>query len=115
MLTISKKQYEVFFNKEKDKFIEKSIVFLKENFLDWTKDKSESELVDFIEEIIDFGEQYNILSQLNLQKLMYYKIDLEFDIPLNEKLEESINIRNRHEEFLLRSFHRALTTSKTEL
>jgi len=112
LFTITSRQYQAFQNIEEQKFTENSVDFLMTNFTDWSRDKSKEELVSFVKSIVDLGSQYNISSHLNLQKLMYYNISLGFDIPLNKALEESINIKNRHEDFLMRSFLKALKERK---
>ncbi len=97
---------------EVEKFVQKSIVFLQENFADWCADKEQETIEAFIHEIIAFGEQYEIQKQLNLQKLMHFKITYEFDIPLVEHLEAILSPVDTNESYRVKCFYKSLLNNE---
>ena len=108
MLIIKDIQMEAFRRIEVEKFVQKSVVFLQENFPDWCANKEQDEIEAFIHEIITFGEQYEIRKQLNLQKLMHFKISYEFDIPLVEHLEAILSPVDTNESYRVKCFYKSL-------
>ncbi len=103
---------EAFRQIEVEKFVQKSVVFLRQNFPEWCEGKEEQEIEAFIHEIIAFGEQYEIRKQLNLQKLMHFKITYEFDIPLVEHLEAILNKKEWGENYKIKCFQGGLINSE---
>ncbi len=99
---------EAFRQIEVEKFVQKSVVFLRQNFPEWCTDKEQEEIEAFIHEIIAFGEQYDIRKQLNLQKLMHFKIKYEFDIPLVEHLEAILSPIDTNESYRVKYFYKSL-------
>ncbi len=91
-----------------EKFVQKSIVFLRQNFPEWCANKEQEEIETFIHEIIVFGEQYEIRKQLNFQKLMHFKIKYEFDIPLVEHLEAILSPVDMNESYRVKCFYKSL-------
>lgn len=108
MFILKNKQIETFKEIERGKFVEKSLVFLDYNFPDWTKGKKEKELKKFINDMIDLGEQYHIFKEINVQKLMFYKINFDFEIPVLEKFEEIIKPQALSEDKRIQKFYKAL-------
>lgn len=111
MFVIKNKQMEAFRQIEVEKFVQKSVVFLQNNFADWCVDKERDEIEAFIYEMIDFGEQYDIKKQLNLQKLMFFKIEFGFDVPLVEGLEEILGDIGKNESWRVKCFYKSLLNS----
>jgi len=68
MFVIKNIQIEAFKKIEIQKFINKSIEFLKENFAEWCAEKEDEELEKFINEIIDFAKKYKISTQKSIDK-----------------------------------------------
>jgi len=112
MLVITNKQMEAFRQIEVEKFVQKSVAFLRDNFADWCVDKEQEEIESFIYEMIEFGEQYEIKKQLNLQKLMFFRIEFRFDIPLVGELEEILGAVNKNESFRITQFYKMLDIGK---
>lgn len=102
---------EAFRQIEVEKFVQKSVLFLKNNFADWCADKRQEEIEAFIYKMIEFGEQYDIKKQLNLQKLMFFKIEFEFDIPLVKVLEEILNEVEKNESYRVTQFYKTLDSN----
>jgi len=75
MLIIHKKQIEKLDELEKEKFIKRSVVFLKANYADWSSDKSDSEIMSFIFSIINFGTQFDLKKERIYIELMILEIE----------------------------------------
>ena len=112
MLIIKDIQMKAFRQIEVEKFVQKSVVFLQENFADWCADKEQEAIETFIHDIIAFGEQYEIRKQLNLQKLMHFKITYEFDIPLVEHLEAILSPVDTNESYRVKCFYKSLLNNE---
>jgi len=108
MLVITNKQMEAFRQIEVEKFVQKSVVFLHNNFADWCADKTPDDIEAFIYEMIAFGEQYEIKKQLNLQKLMFFKIEFGFDVPLVVELEGILGEVEKNEGYRVKCFYKLL-------
>lgn len=68
MLVIKQKQLEAFKEASYERFIEKSLIFLDENFSAWARGQREEELRAFIIETIEFGEKIGIFSRNKCSK-----------------------------------------------
>jgi len=112
MFTITNKQMEALKQIEIEKFVEKCVVFLKNNFEDWCASKSINEIEYFIYEMLSLGDQYHIKKQINLQKLMFFKIEYDFEMPLKRNLIEKIDELGRNEDYRIKQFNKALSKIK---
>jgi len=108
MFVIKDIQIEAFKKIEIQKFVNKSIEFLKENFAKWCAEKDQEELQNFIYEIIDFASAYKIQNQILIQKLMYLKIKYEFDIPLVPHLHQHLLPVEANEKYRVKNFYQSL-------
>lgn len=106
---------EAFRQIEVEKFVQKSVVFLQNNFADWCVDKEQEAIEAFIYEMIAFGEQYDIKKRLNLQKLMFFKIEFGFDVPLVEELEEILGEVDMNESYRVKSIYKSLYNNQLHL
>lgn len=99
---------EAFRKIELEKFVQKSVIFLRENFTDWSADKEQKGIEVFIYEIFEFSEQYEIRKQLNLQKLMYLKIEFGFEMPLVKEFEDILGEVEQNESYRVKCFNKIL-------
>lgn len=99
MLVIKETQLDAFKIVAREKFIQKSLIFLKENFYSWSREQSEDDLVEFINKMIDFGAKMGIHKEINVQKLMVFHLRHP-ELNLREELlkEEYVPIHNFKEE-----------------
>ena len=88
MLVIKDIQLEAFKKREITKFVEKSKLFLQQNFENWCRKKEENAIEFFINRTIEFGAEMNIRKQNNLQKLMFLQIEYQLNFPLNGEPEK---------------------------
>jgi hypothetical protein len=86
------------------RFVDKSIVFIRINFPDWSRDQSDEALVKFINKMITFARSYDIRKEINIQKVMEYKITFNFSIPLPPRLALLLNKNDLCEEARLELF-----------
>jgi hypothetical protein len=95
-MIINKKQLEQFDKLNIEKFVTLTLAFLKDNFKDWIAGKDETELRNFIIRMTEWAAKYNIHAGINIQKLIHYKIEYGWDIPLHKKLEA--HLKDSHSE-----------------
>lgn len=69
-MVLRKEQLAHFGQLTRKRFIQKTLKFLRDNFPEWSKDKSEEVLVTYTHDAIAFGEHYGVKRQVNVQKLM---------------------------------------------
>ena len=113
MFIITKQQMEAFQQAEVEKFVEISVVFLQENFTDWCEGKGREAIEQFIREMMTFGKQYGIYTEINIQKLMHYKIEFDFDIPLQTALATELRKPDIHEDHRVNFFYEKLIPNNT--
>lgn len=98
-----------------DAFIGKTIVFLRSNFPDWAGSKSDTQLGRLVQEMIDLGAAHGIKKEINIQKLLYYKVRFDFDIPLHKKLFPILTEIDVDEDSRTENFYFSLLTGNHEL
>ncbi len=91
MMKINASQVKAFSHSKWEEFIQKSLPFLRDNFKEWCVDRKEDELRKFILETVDFGKQYRIGKEINIQKLMHFKIEFNFNLKKYDVLQKEIN------------------------
>jgi len=91
-----------------EEFRKKTIGFLRRNFAEWATGKDDVELRKYINSMIEFGKKYNVFKEINLQKLMHYHIQYQFDIPLRKNMEKLLNEGKLTEKNRIENFHRGL-------
>ena len=90
-MMINASQVKAFSNSKWEEFIQKSFPFLRDNFKEWCMDRKDDELRKFILETVDFGEKYGIGKEINVQKLMHFKIEFNFDLKKYNVLQKELN------------------------
>lgn len=98
-----------------EKFFINTILFLRNNFPEWCEGKNDEELGEFINLIMKFGKNYQIYSEVNLQKLMHYQILYKFDIPVHPKLEAKLSDFSQDENFRIENFYLGLESGNYRL
>ncbi len=94
-----------------EQFISTSLLFLRENFPEWSQTKEDKFLRDFINKMIQFGREYNILKEINVQKLMAYKIEYDFVMPLKNDRKIKLNQQDFEEDYRMDQFYIALESN----
>lgn len=112
MLKISQNQFLVFKNVYIEKFIIDSIEFLNSNFAQWVKNKSKDELDNFVRDTIEFAQLYSIKKEINVQKLMYFRINFNFPIPLTIEHRNLLLETEKNEDGRMRNFYKILMSNK---
>ena len=98
-----------------DAFIAKTVEFLRSNFPDWVGVKDDEQLGMFIQEMIDLGAEHEIKKEINVQKLIYYKIRFNFKLPLHKKLLLLLTEKGIDEDGRTENFYFSLLTGSHEL
>ena len=108
MFVLKEKQIEAFKEIEREKFVYKSNIFLEHNFPDFTAQQGPIKCTKFINDMIDFGEKYHIFKEINVQKLMFLKIEYKFETPLNKELEAILKPQQKSEDIRVKEFFKTL-------
>lgn len=85
-------------------FIDETREYLGKNAPSWVEGKDEGSISKFINTMIKFGSGYGILSEINLQKLMYFKIKYGFEIPLKGYRHEILRRQHFGEDYRMDQF-----------
>jgi len=110
MLTIRKEQFQAFATNEMEKFILDTTAWIKENEPNWFSDnKQKIEIQKFIKELIIFAKKCNVHKEINIQRLVYYKIKYNYDLPLSKGLNDTLTEENLEEEKRVQNFFLSLT------
>lgn len=86
MVVIRREQMEAMDRSMMQRFIDKSIDFIRMNFPEWSSDQSDEALISFIRSMTALAQNYSIRKEINIQRLMEYKITFDFSIPLPSHL-----------------------------
>jgi len=108
MLKINKQQLDVFKSKSKNKFIKISVLFLRKYTNEFVNNKKYSELEAFILEIIDFSKKHRIEKEINIQRLMLFKINHGFNYKLNSEFRYALSGTSFSESYRMMKFEEAL-------
>ena len=91
-----------------EKFILKTIQFLKKNTPEWAEGKDDKEMRGPIEEMIEIGKELNIRKEVNIQKLLYYAITKELQIPFSAALQEILRTPDVGEDLRTKNLIKAI-------
>lgn len=69
-------------------FIEKTVIFLRENTPEWAASKEDDEIKTHIENMIVMARDRNIAKEINIQKLLYHCYRYGLPIPFSKRMEE---------------------------
>ena len=108
MFVIKDIQLEAFRKREVAKFVEKSKLFLQQNFEKWCQKKDDDALKIFIQRTIESGADVNIRKQNNVQKLLFLQIEYQLNFPLKGEYEKIMLERNVSEDQRITSLHKTL-------
>lgn len=103
-MIIRREQMEALDRAMMTRFIEKSIDFIRINFPDWSSEQSDEALTSFITTMTTLARSYQIRKEINVQKLMEYKITFDFSTPLPPHLAQLLNKDGLGEESRLELF-----------
>jgi len=108
MFTLQQKQIANFTKIEEAKFVQKTVVFIKYNYRDWTKNRSDEELEDFVNEMILIGKKSEIFKEVNIQKLIFLNIQFQYPLPLTFAHRILLKEENIDEDHRVKKFYKAL-------
>ena len=114
-MLITNNQIAVFENHKFEKFVARSILYLKLHFPAWTKDKDDSELSKFIDEYTELGKLYKIFNEVNIQKIMKCKLDFEFNLLAYRKLQDVLTRNDQDEDVRVENFYNSLASGSYRL
>lgn len=92
----------------KKSYIAKSILFIEQNFPDWCKDRTAKARKNYVVGMVDFAQEHNVCSELNVQKLIFWKIEYDFTIPLSEYKKYKLCQENFDENYRMEQFNQLI-------
>lgn len=114
-MLLNSSQLQSFSKSEEENFIRNSLTFIHKELSSLVHWANEEEARLFIRSIIDFSLAYEIRSELNIQKLMYYKLRFNFHIPLAKNHERLLSDKiNPNENVRLKRFFEALLQENSD-
>jgi len=82
----------------KEEFVQKTIVFLKENTPYWASNRTEEEIREHVVRMIEEGRQVEVKKEINIQKLLYNWIRYDLMLPFSEKVDGILRQSAEHED-----------------
>jgi len=113
MFTLQQKQISTFEKIEVDKFVQKTMVFLKYNYQDWAKNKSDEELKKYVLEVIDLGKKYAVYKEVNIQKLLFLNRQFSFSLPLTFAHRSILMEKELNEDIRIKQFYKLLSKNQS--
>src|SRR5689334_9531352 len=108
MLVIRPEQMEAMEQAMMRRFIDKTLDFIRINFPEWSRKQPGDVLTEFVMTIINFAEEHDVRNEINIQKLIEYKITFEFSIPLRSQLDSILKRADLDEDSRLEYFKRQI-------
>jgi hypothetical protein len=108
MLVIRKEQMEAMERGMMKRFIDKTVDFIRINFPEWARQRSDNALTSFVETMIKLAEERDMRKEISIQKLIAYKITFQFSIPLPPQLDFTLRRAGLDEDVRLELFVRQL-------
>ncbi|HRH49184.1 MAG TPA: hypothetical protein PLP23_10555 [Panacibacter sp.] len=115
MITIFKKQLLVFNLLKYEEFIIKAVGFIKLNFPEWCREKMDDDVKKYILFMIQFSEKYNIYTEINVIKLIEYKLEFNFDLVKYKVLENTLMNLDISEDERIANFYLNLESGNYKL
>ncbi|GAA6170804.1 hypothetical protein NBRC116592_04740 [Colwellia sp. KU-HH00111] len=109
MITISQKQDGLLSSKIINNFVEKTMVLLRHTAKEWCLSKDDDELNQFINDMVTFAHSMFVFDEENIELLILYKIEFNFDIPLSEYRHMMLCRSYFDEHYRINQFHQTLT------
>ena len=109
MLILRKEQMDAMANAMQKNFLFRSLSVLERKSEIWSRDRTDDEKRKFVEDMVEFAHGNEIFKEMNIQKLMVWKLEHDYAIPLTAYLSFILNRPAFYEEYRLEQFLRAIT------
>ena len=110
MLVIRKEQMVAMEEAMMSRFVKKCVVFTRSNFDVWSHKKDDVELTSFVREIIELAHRCNIRKEINIQKLLAYKIEIGYECSLPGNLHRLLTSNGMSEDSKMAVFLQLLVS-----
>ncbi len=107
-MLIKDSQISVLGSQPREGFIVNTVNFLRGNAEEWSSKRTDEQVRGVIEEMIEIGEKNHIRKEINIQKLLYYSIVNELQIPFSEAIHEIIQAPDLGEDLRTKNFIKAI-------
>jgi hypothetical protein len=86
MLVIGKEQMEAMEQRMMNRFVDKTLDFIRINFPEWGSGQSDDVLSEFVVTMTKFAQEHDMRAEISIQKLIAYQIIFGLSLPLPSKL-----------------------------
>jgi len=114
-MIITKNQIDQFEKNKIEDFITKTIIFLRTNFASLFNNKHDIELKEYVNDFINFGLNYRIYKEMNIQRLIIYCLKYNCQFPLPKALELNLISNKFDEDTRVENFYFNLKTERYKL
>ena len=83
--------------------------FLKSHVPNWYKEKTDAELNQYIDDMVNFAHECHVYKEANIRKLIVFRFNPGFDIPLSDFRYMKLCRKNFREDFRVDQFCTSLT------
>ena len=94
-------------------FVAKCVLFVDNNFADWCADKAADEKQSFVNLMVDFAHAHNVMGELNIQKLIFWKIEYDFAMPLADYQQYKLQRKEFDENYRVAQFFNYITGTES--
>jgi len=114
-MDLTKKQIETFQENRIDEFVNLTVIFIQNNFNQFSSDKSLTELKAFVYSIVKFCKSCGIYGGLNLQKMTHYFIEFNLTIPVDGRITSVLKQQRLNEDIKVQNFYLILASGRYKL
>jgi hypothetical protein len=111
MFVIRQEQIDAMAEAMMKRFTVKSILFLENEAPSWCQNQSEGEIAQFVNEMVEVSQLNKVFSEMNIQKIMMWKIEYDFEVPLDGCLRSILNNETGTEDYRLEQFFKEITST----
>ncbi len=89
-------------------FVDKTVIFLKENTAQWAESKSDEQIIAVIDSLIAIGKDRNIKKEINIQKLAYHWIKYDLKMPPSAQIDTELRQVGLGEDYRVKCMIKAI-------
>lgn len=98
-MIITNEQISILCYPMREAFIAKTITLLRENTPEWANEKTDDQIQKAVDEMIEAGEQIDVLSEANVQKLLLCQIIYNLIFPFTDEVIQALTYADKGEDW----------------
>lgn len=108
MFTISKAQMTKLGEPALERFIVDTIIFMRAECTECTAGRNDGQLRHVVLQFIDIGKHYDVVTERNVQRLLFYTLQNKLSVPYSDPLEAALRIEGWDETYRIKQFIKLL-------